>query len=73
MNGMVNHPAHYTSGNIECIDALESALGEPGFLAYCRGNSMKYLWRAGMKGDAVQDLRKARWYIDKMIEVIEDG
>lgn len=73
MNDMVNHPAHYTAGDIECIDALESALGKPGFLAHCRGSAIAYLWRAGMKGDAVQDLRKARWYIDKMIEVIEDG
>jgi len=64
----VNHPAHYTLGNIECIEAIESALGHSGFLAYCKGNAIKYLWRAGSKNDMVEDLSKARWYINKSIE-----
>ena len=58
----VNHPSHYTAGAVECIDAIREALGYDGFLAYCRGNAMKYLWRAGLKGDAQEDLRKAAWY-----------
>lgn len=58
----VNRPAHYVAGNIECIDAIREALGLDGFLAYCRGNAMKYTWRAGLKGDAREDLRKAAWY-----------
>ena len=55
-------PSHYTSGDIECIDAIRSALGEGGFRAWCRGNAIKYLWRAGLKGDATEDLRKATFY-----------
>lgn len=60
----VNHPAHY-QGAIECIDAIEVALGPEGFLAYCRGNVLKYAWRAGKKGAASQDLAKAAWYAER--------
>lgn len=38
----VNHPSHYTNGDIECIDAIRAALGKEGFIAYCRGNAIKY-------------------------------
>jgi hypothetical protein len=63
----VNHPSHYTAGKVECIDAIEAALGVDGLRAFCRGNAIKYLWRAGAKGDLVEDLRKARWYLDREI------
>jgi hypothetical protein len=66
---MVNHPPHYTQGAVECIDAIHAALGDDGLVAYCRGNAIKYLWRMGQKGDAVQDLEKAVWYITKAVEV----
>ena len=66
---MVNHPPHYASGAVECIDAIHAALGDDGLVAYCRGNAIKYLWRTGKKGDAVQDLEKAVWYIQKAVEV----
>ena len=62
---MVNAPPHYTAGGIEAIDAIESALGPEGFMAYCRGNAIKYVWRAGRKGDTEQDLRKAIWYLER--------
>jgi len=62
---MVNSPPHYTAGGIEAIDAIESALGPEGFLAYCRGNAIKYIWRAGLKGVYRQDLRKAIWYLER--------
>jgi hypothetical protein len=65
----VNHPSHYTQGGIECIDALEASLGADGVAMFCRGNAMKYLWRAGAKGDLVEDLRKAAWYIAREIEI----
>lgn len=68
MNDMVNHPSHYTSGGIECIDALESATnGLNGIEAVCTANAIKYLWRWKRK-NGVEDLRKAKWYIDKLIE-----
>jgi len=66
----VNHPAHYTQGGIECIEALKAALGFEGFKSYCRGNIIKYLWRTEHK-NKVQDLKKARWYLDRLIEESE--
>ena len=61
----VNHPSHYCTGDIECIDAIASALGHDGLIAFCRGNAIKYLWRAGRKGDMEEDLRKAAWYCER--------
>jgi len=64
---MVNHPPHYQSDNgVECIDAIRAALGRDGFIAYCRGNAMKYIWRD--KLDNVEDWNKAVWYLNKAIE-----
>ena len=67
MSDNVNHPEHYTFGEIECIDAIHAALGDEGFIAYCEGNAIKYLWRHRFKGGR-ESLEKARWYIDRMIE-----
>jgi hypothetical protein len=64
----VNHPAHYTAGSIECIDAIEAALTPEQFIGYCRGNALKYLWRMGLKGDKVQDGEKARWYVNHLLD-----
>ena len=66
----VNHPAHYTSGDIECIEAIEAALGVAGFVDYCKGNAMKYIWRAGRKSDDVEDLRKAAWYCNRAAQTL---
>ena len=70
MHDSVNHPAHYTSGEIECIDAIEAALDPMGFVDYCRGNAMKYIWRTGLKGDAAEDLLKAAWYLNRAAETL---
>lgn len=61
-NDMVNHPPHYTShpSGIECIQITEH-------YNFCIGSAIKYLWRAGLKGDAVEDLKKAVWYINREI------
>ena len=65
---MVNHPVHYTSGKVECIDAIESATGElTGIEAVCTGNIIKYVWRWKFK-NGVEDLEKASWYLNKLIE-----
>jgi len=62
---MVNSPPHYNESGIECIDAIAAATGE-GFEFYLQGNIMKYLWRYRYK-DGTEDLKKARWYLDKLI------
>lgn len=70
-NKLIEHPSHYNKGNIECIDAVEEALGPEGFQAFCRGNIIKYSWRAGMKDASEQDLGKAAWYANRAIESIK--
>lgn len=67
----VNHPAHYTQGGIECIDAIRASMSKEQFLGYCKGNSLKYQWRYEAKG-GVEDLKKAKWYLDRMIAEIQD-
>jgi hypothetical protein len=62
----VNHPAHYTRGGVEVIDAIEA--WELGFRL---GNAVKYIARAGHKGDALEDLKKGRWYLDREIAALE--
>jgi len=68
----VNHPSHYTRGQVESIDAIDSALeGLDGREAYYTGAAMKYLFRWKFKGAAAQDLAKARWYISRLLCYIE--
>ena len=73
MTDNVEHPAHYTSGEIECIDAMRAALSHEEFVGYLRANVMKYVWRYDRKGAPVQDLRKAEWYLDRLIGEVERG
>ena len=67
---LVNHPPHYTQGGIECIDAIRASMSKEQFLGYCKGNSLKYQWRYEAKG-GVEDLKKAQWYLDRMIQEIQ--
>lgn len=71
MSDMVNSPPHYNQSGIECIEAIYAALGPDGFKAYCQGNALKYLWRHQYKGKPVEDLHKAQWYINKIVEAYE--
>lgn len=59
----VNHPRHYTShpSGVECITVTE-------WMSFNLGNAVKHIWRAGMKGYQIEDLRKARWYIDRELK-----
>ena len=67
---MVNNPAHYNTGNIETIDAIEESMSAEGFQDYCKGNVMKYIWRWRDKG-GVEDLKKAQWYLARCITSVE--
>lgn len=66
----VNRPAHYTDGKIEVIEYIEDKK-----LGFCLGNAVKYISRAGKKDPAkeVEDLKKAKWYIDRRIKEIQEG
>ena len=69
---MVNHPSHYTQGGIECIDALKAAtVSKTGIEAVCTANAIKYLWRYEEK-NGIEDVKKARWYIDRLIKELEN-
>lgn len=67
-NDPVNHPSHYTQGDIECIDAIEASMSLEAFCGYLKGNAQKYLWRYENKGKLIEDLQKAQWYISKLID-----
>ena len=62
MSDPVNHPTHYTShpSGVECIQITEH-------MSFLLGNALKYIWRCDLKADAVQDLKKARFYLDREI------
>lgn len=66
----VNRPAHYTSGGIECIDAMQAAFGAEAVKDFCLCNAFKYLWRHRSK-NGVEDLKKCRWYLNRMIREME--
>ena len=70
MNDPVNHPAHYTTGKIECIDFITDKK-----LNFARGNAVKYIVRAGMKDPAkeIEDLQKAIFYINYEIKCLEEN
>lgn len=69
-NDMVNHPKHY-QGKYECIDVLEDVTKElTGIEAFCTANAIKYLWR-WKKKNGLEDLKKAKWYINYLIEKME--
>jgi hypothetical protein len=63
MSDQVNHPKHYVShpSGVECIQITEH-------MGFNLGNAIKYVWRADLKADALEDLRKAIWYIDREIQ-----
>tara|TARA_R100001082_G_scaffold106880_1_gene80191 strand:- start:2306 stop:2677 length:372 start_codon:yes stop_codon:yes gene_type:complete len=63
----VSKPAHYNNGSMECIDAIRGMLSHEEYIGYLRGNSLKYRWRFRYKGKPVEDLRKARWYEDRLL------
>ena len=68
---MVNNPPHYNKAGIETIEAIK-AMTDTGFEYYLQGNIMKYLWRYRYKNGA-EDLKKAQWYLNELIDVVEDG
>ena len=73
MQDAINKPPHYNQGSIECIEYLKDNLGD-GFPDYLDGNIKKYLHRWRYKNAPIEDLRKARWYLDRLIqEVNENG
>jgi len=71
VNDPVERPVHYNTGSVECIEAIKASMSYMEYQGYLKGNTMKYLWRYNYKGKPVEDLNKARWYLDKLIEEIK--
>lgn len=67
----VNHPDHYNNGGIECIEYLKDNMSWQGFTGYLEGNCKKYLHRWRYKQKPLEDLKKARWYLDRLISELE--
>jgi len=65
---MVNHPPHYTNhpSGVECIEITRH-------MNFNLGNALKYIWRAGLKKDAIEDLKKSVFYINDEITRLENG
>ena len=62
----VQKPAHYNSGKVEAIEAIEASMSPEEFKGYLKGNALKYLWRYAYKGKPIQDLDKAEWYLARL-------
>ncbi len=67
----INHPSHYDTGHFECIEVMEEALGREAVKAFCICNAFKYLYRCKRK-NGLEDLKKARWYLEKRIEMEDE-
>ena len=67
----VCRPRHYTQRQMEYIDAIDAMISNRGRLDHYRANVLKYLWRCFDKGDTVTDLKKARWYLNRLIDELE--
>jgi hypothetical protein len=72
MSDAINKPAHYNQGSIECIDAMQIVLTPEEYRGFLKGNAIKYLWREENKG-GIEDLRKAKWYLDRLIEHCDES
>ena len=72
MSDAVEKPPHYNTGDIECITAIQASMSLIEFHGYCKGNCLKYLWRYKYKGKPLEDLQKARWYLDKLIDAHQE-
>ena len=72
---MINSPPHYllNETGIECIEAIQASMPLQEFRGYCKGNAQKYIWRYSTKNttEPVVDLKKARWYLDRLITTFE--
>lgn len=68
----VNHPSHYCKGGIECIDAIKASMTNESFKGFLKGNVMKYVYRYESKVNPLEDLKKAKWYLEKLIGEVEN-
>jgi len=68
MTDVVNKPDHYNNGHIECIEYLKDSMSVDAYLGYLEGNCKKYMHRWRYKGKPLEDLKKAKWYLDRLVQ-----
>ena len=68
----VERPKHYNQGGVECLDGIEAALTPEEFKGYCKGNIIKYVWRENFKDQNIQDLKKSNFYLNRLIDKLEN-
>ena len=68
---VVNSPPHYKTGGIEAIEGIEASMAPEAYAGYLKGSVTKYLWRYEKKGKPLEDLKKARWFLDRLIQKVE--
>lgn len=68
---VVNSPPHYKAGGIEAIEGIEASMAPEVYAGYLKGSCLKYLWRYEKKGKPIEDLKKARWFLDRLIAAQE--
>lgn len=68
----VNSPKHYNTGGIECIESIEASMSKLEFAGYLKGNLSKYIWRYNYKGKPKEDLLKAKWYLERLLQTTGD-
>jgi len=73
MNDIINHPSHYTDRDIECWDWYRMVMTHEEFRGAMKNNVLKYIYRAGKKHTIIEDLEKARAYIDRWIKHEQEG
>jgi len=69
---MVNHPDHYTTGGIETLKVIEAKMSKEAYQGYLQGNVLKYLLRCDYKGKKQEDILKAQFYLNRLVEIIDD-
>ena len=72
-NDMINSPKHYTEGGIEVIEYIKAKCGKAGFMGYLIGNALKYLSRLDKKGEALENAKKAQWFVNRIVKELEGG
>ena len=73
MGDSVESPSHYNTGKVECIDYLKDNMPFDNYLGYLEGNTKKYLHRWRYKKKPLEDLKKAQWYLNRLVKELEDG
>lgn len=67
----INSPSHYTKGGIDTIDFMEAKMTFEEYIGFMRGNVIKYISRSSFKGQEIKDLKKAAWYLNRLIDTLE--